>query len=55
VQRLIYGGQDYEFNFHKAGFTGDMLEGYLLGCGCSRIIQVVRERDTFNVTVVARK
>lgn len=55
IQRLIYGGQDYEFNFHKAGFSGDMLEGLLRGAGCSEIIQVVREPDTFNVTIVARK
>lgn len=55
AQRLIFGGQDYEFNFHYAGFTQELLEGLLLGCGCSQIIQVVREDDSHNVTIVALK
>ncbi len=55
VGRLIYGGQDYEFNFHKSFFTGDFLEGLLIGAGCSRIVQVVREFDSFNVTIVGIK
>ena len=53
AQRLIYGGQDYEGNFHFAGFTQGLLEGLLLGCGCSEIIQVIKEPDSHNVTVVA--
>lgn len=53
AQRLVFGGQDYCFNFHKAGFTSQMLEGYLLGCGCSEIIQIVKEDH--NVTLVGRK
>lgn len=55
AQRLVFGGQDYPENFHSAGFTGAMLEGLCLGCGCSEIIQLVRENDSHNVTVVARK
>jgi hypothetical protein len=55
AQRLLYGGQDYVHNFHMAGFTGGMLEGLLLGCGCSKVVQVVREDDSYNVTVVALK
>jgi predicted SAM-dependent methyltransferase len=55
AQRLVFGGQDYPENFHSAGFTEGMLEGYLLGCGCREVIQVVREEDTHNVTLVARK
>lgn len=55
AQRLVFGGQDYEYNFHCAGFTEGMLEGLLLGCGCSEVIQVVREDDSHNVTLVARK
>lgn len=55
AQRLIFGGQDYPENFHCAGFTEGVLEGMLRGCGCSEIIQVVREENSHNVTLVARK
>lgn len=55
ASRLLFGGQDYESNFHMAGFTGDVLEGLLRGVGCSEIVQVVREPETYNVTVVAIK
>lgn len=55
AQRLVFGGQDYPENFHLAGFSEGMLEGLLLGCGCSEVIQVVREEDSHNVTLVARK
>lgn len=55
AQRLVFGEQDYLSNFHTAGFTEGMLEGLLLGCGCSEVIQVVREEDSHNVTLVARK
>jgi predicted SAM-dependent methyltransferase len=55
AQRLVFGGQDYPENFHMAGFSEGMLEGLLLGCGCSEVIQVVREDDSHNVTLVARK
>jgi hypothetical protein len=55
AQRLVFGGQDYEFNYHYAGFTEGMLEGFLLGCGCSEVIQVVRNEKDHNVTLVARK
>lgn len=55
AQRLVFGGQDYEFNYHYAGFTEGMLEGLILGCGCSEVIQVVRNSDDHNVTLVARK
>lgn len=55
AQRLIYGGQDYEFNFHFAGFTSGMLEGLLLASGCTSIVQIVRENDSHNVTIVAKK
>jgi predicted SAM-dependent methyltransferase len=55
AQRLIFGGQDYAYNFHYVGFTEGVLEGYLLGCGCSEVIQVVREDTSHNVTLVARK
>lgn len=55
MQRLVYGGQEYEFNFHKAGFTSQYLEGLLMGLGCSSIIQVVKEPDSFNCTIVAIK
>lgn len=55
AQRLVFGGQEYIGNFHFAGFTQGMLEGYLLGCGCSEVIQVVREENSHNVTLVAKK
>lgn len=55
VSRLLYGGQDYQWNYHMAGFDGSFLEGLLLGVGCKEVIQIVHEEDTFNVTVVARK
>jgi len=55
VQKLIYGGQDYEFNYHMAGFTGELLEGYLLGTGCKETVQVVKEDNSYNVTIVATK
>lgn len=55
AQRLVYGGQDYEHNVHRAGFTQGMLEGLLLGCGCSEVIQVIREEDSHNITLVARR
>jgi predicted SAM-dependent methyltransferase len=55
AQRLVYGGQDYPHNFHCAGFTQGMLEGLLLGCGCTQIIQVVKEPDSHNITIVALK
>lgn len=55
AQRLLYGGQEYLFNFHNAGFTADYLEGLLLGSGCSEVIQVVHETDSHNVVVIARK
>ncbi len=55
VQRLLYGGQEYASNFHMAGFTGHLLEGYIIGAGCSRIVQVVRPEDSFNVVIIATK
>lgn len=55
VQKLIYGGQDYEYNYHKTGFTSQYLEGLLIGAGCSETIQVIKEDDSFNCTIVARK
>jgi predicted SAM-dependent methyltransferase len=55
AQRLLFGGQDYPSNFHCAGFSQEYLEGLLLGCGCREIVQIVRERDSHNVTLVAIK
>jgi len=55
AQRLLYGGQGYAFNYHMAGFTGNYLEGLLLGCGCEEVIQIVHEENSHNVVVVARK
>jgi len=55
AQRLVFGGQDYPQNFHFAGFTEGTLEGLLLGCGCSEVVQAIREDDSHNVTLVARK
>lgn len=52
-QRLVFGGQLHEFDYHKAGFTQGMLEGLLIGAGCSEIIQVVRDPGDHNVTLVA--
>lgn len=55
VGRLIMGGQDYEWNYHKSIFSSAYLEGLLIGVGCSEIIQIVKENDSFNCTVVAKK
>jgi hypothetical protein len=59
AQRLIYGGQDYIYNFHSAGFTGDSLEGLLRGVGFSEIIQRIYGENeipiSHNVTLVALK
>lgn len=55
AMRLIFGGQTYPENFHFAGFSQEVLEGLLVGCGCSEIIQVVREEDSHNVTIVGKK
>ncbi len=55
AQQLLYGGQTTEFDYHCAGWSGESLEGVMLGCGCSQIIQVVREEETYNVTVVGKK
>ena len=55
AQRLVFGGQDHEYNFHSTGFSQGLLEGLLLGCGCSEVIQVIRDDKDYNVTLVARK
>ena len=55
MQRLLFGGQEYKYNFHYAGFTSDYLEGLVLGAGCSKIVQVVKEPDSYNCTIVGIK
>lgn len=55
AQRLVFGGQDHAYNFHSTGFSQGLLEGLLLGSGCSEVIQVIRDDNDHNVTLVARK
>ena len=59
VQRLLFGGQENDHDFHCMGFTGDFLEALLIGCGCSKIIQRVQGENedppSHNVTLVAVK
>jgi len=59
AQRLLYGGQDYQYNFHLAGFTGDSLEGLLRGVGFSSIIQRICGNNetpmSHNITLVTLK
>lgn len=53
---LIYGEQDYEYNFHLCGYNGDILEGILSTHGC-RVVQRIgpEEQDSHNLTLVAIK
>lgn len=38
IVELIFGGQDYEGNFHKTGFTKDTLEASLIECGFDAVV-----------------
>lgn len=53
AQWLIYGGQTHEFDYHKAGFSGGLLEGLLIGAGCNKILQKFNEDH--NIVLVAEK
>lgn len=55
AQRLVFGGQTHNFDYHSAGFSEGMLEGMLLASGCSEVIQAIREETSHNITLVARK
>ncbi len=37
----IYGGQDYEGNYHKCGFSYELLKGLLTSCGIKKIHRVI--------------
>ena len=37
----IYGGQDYEGNYHKCGFSYELLKSLLESCGITRIRRVI--------------
>lgn len=49
---LIYGGQEYEFNFHKAGFTKPMLGLALARAGCSMITKIWDSDHNTNMIAV---
>lgn len=38
----IYGGQDYEGNYHKCGFSYELLKSLLKSCGITRIRRVIK-------------
>ena len=38
----IYGGQDYEGNYHKCGFSYELLKSLLESCGITRIRRVIK-------------
>jgi predicted SAM-dependent methyltransferase len=38
----IYGSQDYEGNFHKCGFSYELLKSLLESCGITRIRRIFR-------------
>ncbi len=38
----IYGGQDYDGNYHKCGFSYELLKSLLESCGIKQIKRVVR-------------
>ena len=54
AQWQIYGGQTNTYDYHKCGFDGSFLEGLLVACGCSKVLQRFDE-DDWNVTIVAEK
>ncbi|MEO1017550.1 MAG: methyltransferase domain-containing protein [Pseudomonadota bacterium] len=49
VMRMIYGGQMDEYDFHKTGFTWDILQSMLLGAGF-RSVRRVQELGVFDDT-----
>ncbi len=49
VMRMIYGGQMDDHDFHKTGFTWDILQSLLLDCGY-RSVRRVRELGVFRDT-----
>lgn len=53
AQWLIYGGQTNEYDYHKAGFSGGLLEGLLIGAGCKKILQKFNEDS--NLVIVAER
>jgi predicted SAM-dependent methyltransferase len=38
----IYGGQDYIYNYHKCGFSFELLKSLLESCGIIRIKRVIK-------------
>jgi hypothetical protein len=38
----IYGGQDYEGNYHKAGFSYGLLKKILKSCGIINIRRIIK-------------
>jgi hypothetical protein len=53
ISYWLYGGQDYEYNFHKSGFTISTLRGILEQIGF--IVEVIRNDGGSNIVCWARK
>lgn len=53
ISYWVYGGQDYEFNFHKAGFTIPALKKVLQEIGF--VIDDIRNDGGTNIMCFARK
>ncbi len=52
LMTMIYGGQDYAGNFHKAGFTKTTLYLALLEAGCSQIAETFETDNNINIVAV---
>ncbi|MCS7367354.1 MAG: methyltransferase domain-containing protein [archaeon YNP-WB-062] len=53
ISYWIYGGQDYEYNFHKSGFTISTLRGILEQIGF--IVEDIKNDGGSNIVCWARK
>ena len=53
ISWYVYGGQDYEFNYHKAGFTKRTLKELLESIGF--VVEEIREDGFTNMYCRARK
>ena len=38
----VYGGQDYEGNYHKCGFSFELLKDLLASCGIKKIKRIIK-------------
>ena len=38
----VYGGQDYDVNYHKCGFSFELLKSLLESCGISRVRRIIK-------------